>query len=248
MAAPHVAGAAALLRERHPGWTVAQIKSALVLTGSPVYSDAGQVHEVSPLREGGGRIDLVAADAPLVFASPTSVSFGLVRPGAQLSREIALADAGGGAGTWTASVQLSASVSGVTVTVPSQVTAPAAFVFAVKAAASAKEGDVDGFIVLRNAAGATRRMPFWLRVEKPRLGTEAHRTLPKPGLYAGTTKGKPARVGSYRYPAKAPGARDINSFPGPEQVFRFTVRGGAANAGVVVTNGSAVPHVVVAGD
>ena len=35
MASPHVAGAAALLRERHPTWTVPQIKSALVLTGGP---------------------------------------------------------------------------------------------------------------------------------------------------------------------------------------------------------------------
>ena len=36
MASPHVAGAAALLRQRHRGWTVEQIKSALVLTGKPV--------------------------------------------------------------------------------------------------------------------------------------------------------------------------------------------------------------------
>ena len=35
MAAPHVAGAAALLRQRHRGWTVEQLKSALVQTGGP---------------------------------------------------------------------------------------------------------------------------------------------------------------------------------------------------------------------
>jgi minor extracellular serine protease Vpr len=34
MASPHVAGGAALLLQRHPTWTPAQIKSALVLTGT----------------------------------------------------------------------------------------------------------------------------------------------------------------------------------------------------------------------
>ena len=34
MAAPHVAGAAALLRQRHPAWTVEQLKSALVQSGA----------------------------------------------------------------------------------------------------------------------------------------------------------------------------------------------------------------------
>ncbi len=36
MATPHVAGAVALLLERHPNWTVAEIKSALVQTADPV--------------------------------------------------------------------------------------------------------------------------------------------------------------------------------------------------------------------
>src|SRR5207237_9794801 len=73
MAAPHVAGGAALLRQRHPDWTVAQIKSALVLTADPVRDDAGR--EISVLREGSGQIDLPRADNPLVFASPTNVTF-----------------------------------------------------------------------------------------------------------------------------------------------------------------------------
>jgi subtilisin family serine protease len=62
MAAPHVAGAAALLLQRHPTWTPAQIKSALVLTGKPVWSDSSHRHEVPPAREGGGLIDLPAAN------------------------------------------------------------------------------------------------------------------------------------------------------------------------------------------
>ena len=68
---PQVAGGAALLMQRHPSWTVAQIKSALVQTGDPVRDERGR--EVSVLREGGGLINLVRADNPLLFASPTSI-------------------------------------------------------------------------------------------------------------------------------------------------------------------------------
>ena len=85
MAAPHVAGAAALLLQRHPDWTVAQVKSALVLTGKPVREDKG---EAPTTREGGGLIDVVAANAPAIFASPTDLSFGLLHSGASARRSV----------------------------------------------------------------------------------------------------------------------------------------------------------------
>ena len=56
---------------------------------------------LEPLREGGGRIDLTRADHPFVFSSPTSISFGLRRPGAAVTRTLDLTDAGGGAGQWS---------------------------------------------------------------------------------------------------------------------------------------------------
>src|SRR5436309_204693 len=90
MASPHVAGAAALLLQRHPDWTPAQVKSALALTGQPVRTDGV---EVSPLREGGGRIDLVRADAPLIFARPAGFSLGLRKPGAVATQNVTLTDA-----------------------------------------------------------------------------------------------------------------------------------------------------------
>ena len=70
---PQVAGGAALLNQQHPGWTVAQIKSALVQTGDPVRHRGGP--EASAPREGGGLIDLPRANDPLLFASPTSIAF-----------------------------------------------------------------------------------------------------------------------------------------------------------------------------
>ena len=73
MAAPQVSGAVALLLQRHPSWTVAEVKSALVQTADPVRDEYG--HEVSVLREGGGLIDLVRADNPLFFSAPSSITF-----------------------------------------------------------------------------------------------------------------------------------------------------------------------------
>ncbi|WP_154697261.1 S8 family peptidase [Lentzea guizhouensis] len=60
MASPHVAGIAALLRETHPQWTVAEIKAALVNTASGVVRSASGVRE-APMRVGSGRVDALAA-------------------------------------------------------------------------------------------------------------------------------------------------------------------------------------------
>ena len=80
MATPHVAGAVALLIQRHPTWSVEQLKSALASTGDPVHPSRG-FGETSVLREGGGRIDLAPAYQPLLFTDPTSLGWGYVRRG-----------------------------------------------------------------------------------------------------------------------------------------------------------------------
>ena len=241
MASPHVAGAAALLRQRHPSWTPAQVKSALVLTGAPVRASG----EVSPLREGGGRIDLPKADQPLLFARPTSVAFGLLRPRATQTRTITLTDAGGGAGNWA--VRTAAGVSA-----PSQVTVPGTLTLRAAVAATARERDVTGFVVL-SRGGDQRRIPFWFRVERPRLRLERHLSLARAGSYRGDTSRGVARVSSYRYPDVPAGHV---SFPvrllGRELVYRVRIRRRVANFGVTVTSldrGVRVePRVVRAGD
>ncbi len=254
MAAPHVSGAAAVLKQRHPTWTPAQIKSALESTGDPVHS-AGSTTEVPVLREGGGRIDLARADNPLVFFSPTSVSFGLVKTNTTTSASVAVADAGGGPAPWSVSVAPQATPSGVSLTAPPTVNAGTTIALTLKVAADAKEGDAMGFVVLTRGSDA-RRIPYWLHVETPKLGLEKHVTLRGPGTYGGNTAGKKSLVSTYRYPegglacnCKTGVQTDLS---GPEQVFRIRISKPVANFGAAVlshaTGVRVSPRVVVAGD
>ncbi|MEV0319272.1 S8 family peptidase [Streptomyces sp. NPDC050658] len=63
MATPHVAGAAALVKQAHPDWTAGQIKSALVSS-----ADSGIPGDVR--ETGGGRLDVKAAVDQKVLGSP----------------------------------------------------------------------------------------------------------------------------------------------------------------------------------
>ncbi|MGW2222151.1 S8 family serine peptidase [Nonomuraea sp. NPDC001684] len=66
MAAPHVSGAAAILAQRHPGWTGQQLKAALVDSAKPT-SGTGLYEQ------GAGRVDVPRALAQQVIASPATV-------------------------------------------------------------------------------------------------------------------------------------------------------------------------------
>lgn len=77
MAAPHVAGAAALLKQIHPDWRPIDIKSALMSTANTeVWLDEEKTQLAGALEQGAGRIDLPRATAPGLLFDPPSLSFG----------------------------------------------------------------------------------------------------------------------------------------------------------------------------
>lgn len=59
MAAPHISGAAALLRELHPAWSVEYIKAALLNTCERTHSDTGVAYPQS--MTGAGRVNITRA-------------------------------------------------------------------------------------------------------------------------------------------------------------------------------------------
>ncbi len=237
MASPHVAGAAALLLQRHAGWSPAQVKSALTLSGVPVKTSANR--EVSPLREGGGRIALQSADQPAVFASPQALSFGFLTPAGRTgssrsTRTLQLADAsapGAAVGSCQVRAVRSDSVSGVSLGFPSSIAVPGALPLTTRVGKRARAGVVDGWIVL-SCAGREQRVPFWLRVTTPQLGRKQATRISHAGVYSGDTSKRSAIVDEYRYPQRAPAIASL--LEGPEQVFRFALRKDVQNFGVVV--------------
>jgi subtilisin family serine protease len=249
MASPHVAGAVALLLQRHPGWTVDQVTSALVQTGRPV-TDPETGQEAPATREGGGLVDLGAAVDPLVFVSPSVVSLGLLRVGTSKRVSIDVRDAGGGAGSWNVSLRVQGPSGGVKLTVPSTLSVPGSFELVAEAQQAAAEADITGFLVLQRP-GALRRVPFWLRAVRPKLGPPA-RVLTKQGRYEGNARNGKTNVSAYRYPDDPSGLGLVNSLPGPEQVFRIRVRGAVANIGARITRMprgvNVTPRLVYAGD
>jgi subtilisin family serine protease len=247
MASPHVAGAAALLVQRHPGWTVAQVKSALVQSGAD-----GRVRESGPPGpefQGGGVVVLPKADQPLLFAAPTGVSFGLVGRGAREVAPVGLTDAGGGAGTWQLSVVGRKRPAGTTVTVAPTVEVPGSFPIQVLTRPAAAQGVLSGYVELRRGTDV-RRIPYWGRVAVAGLAKHKPIALRRAGVYRGTTKGRPARAITYRYPENPRGVGLTTTLRGPEAVYRVRLRKRFANFGVVITErarGSGVEPRVVAG-
>lgn len=106
-AAPLVAGAAALVKQAHPSWSPAQIKSAIVNTADPRVDDVDDTNTFVRARVtavGAGKLDALEALRTNVTAVPATVSFGAV--GAQLpSRALTFRNGGTSSVTLRLTVQ-----------------------------------------------------------------------------------------------------------------------------------------------
>ncbi|WHY66963.1 S8 family serine peptidase [Neobacillus sp. SuZ13] len=80
MAAPHVAGACALIKQAHPDWTPVQIKAALMNTAIPLTKSSEAANPgkayYRTFEQGAGRIQVDEAIKASTLVSPSSIRFG----------------------------------------------------------------------------------------------------------------------------------------------------------------------------
>jgi minor extracellular serine protease Vpr len=117
-ASPLVAGAAALVKQAHPKYTAAQIKSALVNFSAQdtTLDDSGLPVNVQGV--GAGRLDAGAAAGAAVGVQPATISFGYLKTGTTLpiTKALTVTNPGSAAVTLAVAVAVSAA-SGATVAV-----------------------------------------------------------------------------------------------------------------------------------
>jgi minor extracellular serine protease Vpr len=241
--APHIAGIAALLTQRHPSWTPQQMKSALMSTAGPSFADTSLTQEASVIVEGAGLVRVSTADRPLIFTDPQSLSFGyLVAGGGANSKSISVgvSDAGDGAGTWMVDVQSQVASGGATVEAAPVTLTPggtAVMQVTARASAGAVQGDNFGFVLLRRGSDV-RRIPYAFSVSRSSLTGAPVAALKT--IQSGDTRTGEDRARVYRWPTSPfsilgifgvdPSVND----DGKEKIYALDIKQQAVNAGVVV--------------
>ncbi|MFF5100335.1 MULTISPECIES: S8 family serine peptidase [Actinosynnema] len=161
MAAPHVAGAAALLKQQHPDWTGQRIKAALM--GSAVGNPA-----LTPYQQGVGRVDLASAITTTVTAEPASIALGAQEwphgDDVPVTREITYRNDGSEPVTLDLGVETSAPAGMFTVS-PAQLTVPAGGTGTATVTGDSRIGAADGSFSAWVVAGSGPRVPVGLHRE-----------------------------------------------------------------------------------
>jgi minor extracellular serine protease Vpr len=241
MAAPHVTGSVALLLQLHRGWTVGQIKSALVSTAAPAYADTARTREAPVTLEGGGLVALPSAADPQIFTSPSSLSFedlNVLRGDAARGLLVRITDAGDGAGTWAVRLEAQSATLGTSLDLPGIVSVPpggeAVVPVVAHAAAASPAGEDYGFVVLQKGT-VTRRVPYLFLVDHPALAAATAIQLRR--TQSGTTSGDQNAVTAYRYPVAPFGNqpdRPPMSEDGAEKLYVTSLARPAVNIGVSI--------------
>ena len=115
-AAPLVAGAAALVKQAHPTFTAAQIRSALINTASQDTNVDDQGYQRNIISFGAGRLDANAALSAAVTVNPVSISFGALSGSLPAATPITITNGGTASVTLTIAAVAPVALAGTAVT------------------------------------------------------------------------------------------------------------------------------------
>jgi minor extracellular serine protease Vpr len=172
MSSPHITALAALTKVKHPDFTPAQVKSALLNTAhTTMFLDVdGNIPALAKHR-GAGRVNAARLANPQLTFAPASVTFGLMRPTETKRVTIAatdVRDSGPNAG-YAVSVRQVVGNPAVTVSPTLTFTSAPAGSSAINvdlSTAGAPVGDYEGFVEVAGL-GQTYTIPYFVRVQDP---------------------------------------------------------------------------------
>jgi minor extracellular serine protease Vpr len=174
-ATPHIAGAAALVKQLHPSWTPVQVKSALMSSATrAVFTTTSQTDAQGVLATGAGRVDLSRAALVNATFQPASLGFGinkLKKKAVSLNQDMSITNTGDSTTTLTFSVQQLDPDDGVTVALnsTSATLAPgqkATLNLTIDAKKKAPKRDYTGYVNATDSTGQTLHVPYWVRFVK----------------------------------------------------------------------------------
>jgi minor extracellular serine protease Vpr len=170
MAAPHLAGSAALLLDLHTDWSPADVKSALVNTAKrPVWDHVNGTDPTGVLTRGGGRADLAAANSTPLTIDPASASFGYWSGNRDVraSLELGVRNVSGSSQTCTVVVTGSMIVSASPAVLSLGEGETTSMTLALDAGTSRQtgSGDFSGDVVLA-CNGIELKVPWWVRIDR----------------------------------------------------------------------------------
>ena len=200
MASPHVAGVAALLKQKWPNLSPVAIKAMLQNSSTPAYRDgvAGSSDPYPLTLQGVGRVQADVADTLTSYAAPGGVSFGRVNAkwGTHLSEEVTVENLSDEAKVFSISHEPNRTMDGVTVrTYSQQVYVPAHSTRSFKMAmdfnpnqapfdaVGNSQSEVDGWFVLEDQQSDETLRVGYMAVVDPASGVKAYRSYNSLGFY-----------------------------------------------------------------